>query len=179
MEMIKTMLAQRGIVDESVSIDPGEISASITKIGRIVVFQYSKDKSRVNPKDIQTASDITKQNGGDLVMLVLEYPQSDNILSIVKRSFENVQLFHAGQLLINITQHRKVPLHRVLSAEERDAVMKKFHVTNLEKLPQIDSHDTMALWCGARPGDVVEITRKSETAGATPYYRRCVADVTV
>ena len=31
----------------------------------------------------------------------------------------------------------------------------------------------------AKPGDIVEIIRKSESAGATPYYRVCVADVTL
>ena len=34
-----------------------------------------------------------------------------------------------------------------------------------------------ARWVGAKPGDIVEILRKSMTAGGTPYYRFCVASV--
>jgi DNA-directed RNA polymerase subunit H len=58
--------------------------------------------------------------------------------------------------------------------------MDKFHILNPStQMPMIDSQDMMAKWIGAKPGDIVEIMRKSETAGSTPYYRHCVADVTL
>jgi DNA-directed RNA polymerase subunit H (RpoH/RPB5) len=58
--------------------------------------------------------------------------------------------------------------------------MTQFHIQDPNvQMPLLDSQDMMARWIGAKPGDIVEITRKSETAGSTPYYRLCVADVTL
>ena len=59
-------------------------------------------------------------------------------------------------------------------------IVEKYHIKDpMNQMPMIDSQDMMARWIGAKPGDIVEIIRKSEAAGATPYYRVCVADVTL
>jgi DNA-directed RNA polymerase subunit H (RpoH/RPB5) len=62
--------------------------------------------------------------------------------------------------------------------EEILKLEKKMNITNLKsQLPWIDSQDAMAKWLGARTGDVVEISRLSESAGNSKYYRYCVSNV--
>jgi DNA-directed RNA polymerase subunit H (RpoH/RPB5) len=46
-------------------------------------------------------------------------------------------------------------------------------------MPWIDSQDIQARLIGAVPGNIVEITRHSDTVGQSVYYRYCVADVNV
>jgi len=42
------------------------------------------------------------------------------------------------------------------------------------QFPYIQSTDAIAKEIGAKPGDVVRITRRSETAGSSIYYRYVV-----
>ena len=42
------------------------------------------------------------------------------------------------------------------------------------QFPYIQSTDAIAKEVGAKPGDFVRITRSSETAGSTVYYRYVV-----
>jgi DNA-directed RNA polymerase subunit H (RpoH/RPB5) len=89
-----------------------------------------------------------------------------------------LQIFAINRLQFDITTHRKVPRHRILDQAEIEKLEKKMNITDSKtQLPWIDSQDAMAKWIGARPGDIVEILRFSESAGATAYYRYCVANV--
>jgi DNA-directed RNA polymerase subunit H len=42
------------------------------------------------------------------------------------------------------------------------------------QFPYILSTDPVAKEIGARPGDLIRVTRKSETAGSSTYYRYVV-----
>jgi len=79
-----------------------------------------------------------------------------------------------AEIKLEILKHELVPEHEVLSASDRKAVLEKFRVTK-EQLPVIMSTDPVIKQIGAKPGDVVKITRKSETAGKSVYYR-CVKE---
>lgn len=70
----------------------------------------------------------------------------------------------------DITKHDMVPKHDLLGEKERDEVLKKFGIT-LRQLPRIVDSDPMVKILNAKIGDVVKITRKSETAGEAEYYR--------
>lgn len=70
----------------------------------------------------------------------------------------------------DITKHDLVPRHELLGEKERDEVLKRFGIT-LRQLPRILDTDPMVVILGGKIGDVVRITRKSETAGEAEYYR--------
>jgi DNA-directed RNA polymerase subunit H len=74
---------------------------------------------------------------------------------------------------VNVFKHELVPAHRILSEEEKKELLKKYGVTPA-KLPKILSIDPVAKALGAKVGDVIEITRKSPTAGEAKYYRLVV-----
>ena len=73
----------------------------------------------------------------------------------------------------DIFEHDLVPLHEVVSQEERKELSKKYHAEPFQ-FPWIKSVDPIAIILGAKPGDVVRITQKSETAGKYETYRYVV-----
>jgi DNA-directed RNA polymerase subunit H (RpoH/RPB5) len=70
----------------------------------------------------------------------------------------------------DITKHDLVPKHELLNEQQREEVLKKFGIT-LRQLPRIIETDPMVKTLGGKPGDVVKITRASDTAGESVYYR--------
>ena len=65
-----------------------------------------------------------------------------------------LEKFSESELIVNITEHKLVPQHIVLSDEEMD--------------------DPIARYYGLRRGQVVKILRASETAGRYVTYRLAI-----
>jgi len=70
----------------------------------------------------------------------------------------------------SIFRHVLVPKHRILTEKEKQKLLKKYGIT-LKQLPRIGVRDPATMAINARRGDVIEMTRKSPTAGETKYYR--------
>lgn len=77
---------------------------------------------------------------------------------------------HTKEKEINILKHELVPEHRILSKEEKEKFLERFNIT-ARQLPKILITDAVVQQIGAKEGDVLEIKRKSPTAGITLYYR--------
>jgi len=75
---------------------------------------------------------------------------------------------------INVLKHELVPEQRILPDGERGKLLEKFDIT-AKQLPKILSADPVAKKMDAKIGDVLEITRKSLSAGVAVYYRLVVA----
>ncbi|MEB3845096.1 MAG: DNA-directed RNA polymerase subunit H [Desulfurococcales archaeon] len=69
-----------------------------------------------------------------------------------------------------ILEHELVPEHRILSIEEAAELLRKLGV-RASQLPMISINDPVVQLLGAKPGDIIEITRKSPTSGEAKYYR--------
>lgn len=183
LETLRIMIGRRGLdaKTERVVTDALE-KVNIYTIGGILVIFSQKDKGLLD-RDVKnfiefaTSNDYT--NGLILVALV---PPSENVLKSIKNTTKDypLQFFHIRQLQFDITTHRLVMPHRILKDDEKTEIFKRYNITNpVDQLPWIDSQDAMSKWIGARPGDVIEVTRHSDVAGTQPYYRFCVPDVNV
>jgi len=74
----------------------------------------------------------------------------------------------------NIFKHKLVPKHEILSPEEAKELLEKYRVKPYQ-LPHIKASDVVAIAIGAKPGDVLKITRNSLTAGKYISYRYVVS----
>ena len=70
----------------------------------------------------------------------------------------------------DIQKHMLVPKHEIITEDE---ILTEFGVVdyNFKNLPKIKVDDPVADSIGARPGDVLRITRESQTAGVFVTYR--------
>ena len=73
----------------------------------------------------------------------------------------------------NVLEHKHVPRHEILSAAEAKEVLKRYSIRP-EQLPRLSVIDPCSMAIGARPGDLIKITRDSEVAGEAVAYRLCV-----
>ncbi len=71
---------------------------------------------------------------------------------------------------IDILKHELVPQFKILSENEKKRILEKFGVSE-EQLPKILETDPVTTVIKAKAGDLIEIKRKSTTAGDTVYYR--------
>ena len=85
-----------------------------------------------------------------------------------------VRYFQISAIVTNPLKHMLVPLHQKVPAEEVPALLKSMYAKKTQ-LPLIRFHeDPIARMIGLIPGDVVQISRPSPTAGECILYRVCV-----
>jgi DNA-directed RNA polymerase subunit H len=71
---------------------------------------------------------------------------------------------------IDIRKHMLVPEHSKLTKKEIQELLEKYNIT-LNELPKILSIDPAIEKLNVKLGDVIKITRDSQTAGVSIYYR--------
>lgn len=76
---------------------------------------------------------------------------------------------------ILIPDHIYVPKHEIMTKEEAEKVLEKYH-TKPTEMPLIYINDPAIRQLGVKPGDMIKITRKSPTAGESIYYRYVVEE---
>lgn len=74
---------------------------------------------------------------------------------------------------LDVCRHVHVPKHEILSAEQAKEVLGQFKVVP-NQLPLIKVSDPVAKAIGAKPGQILRITRDSPTAGRAIVYRHVV-----
>jgi len=75
----------------------------------------------------------------------------------------------------DVFQHELVPKHILLKPEERKKVLEQYHIQPYQ-LPYINTSDPAARAVGAKPGDIIKVIRKSQTAGESDFYRYVVEE---
>jgi DNA-directed RNA polymerase I, II, and III subunit RPABC1 len=180
--VLKSMLALRGIVvDTPEIVTPLDDTRMYNFGGILVIFS---EKSRISESNLTSYIKFADANGFTSgTIIVSQIPPSETIVNLVREYINDpknplLQIFDIRRLQFDVMQHAKVPRHRILKQAEVSLLEKKFNIlVPKDQLPWIDSQDAIARWIGARPSDVIEIIRFSESSGATPYYRYCVANV--
>jgi DNA-directed RNA polymerase subunit H len=71
----------------------------------------------------------------------------------------------------DILNHELVPKHILLSEKEKEEVMRMYGIKKLTQLPRILKSDPVVKRLNAKPGDLIKIIRKSDTAKESIYYR--------
>ena len=181
LETLRIMFGRRKMDTntERISLE-GLENVNIYTVGNVLVIFSQKDKvlERDIEKFLRAATDNEYSNG---IVIVALSPPSENVLKVVKGyAKDRIQFFHIRQLQFDITTHRMAMPHRILTEDEKTRIFDIYKISSPEtQLPWIDSQDAMIKWIGAIPGDIIEVTRHSDTVGKTSYYRYCAEDVNV
>ena len=87
--------------------------------------------------------------------------------------FRNIHLFCIDNLSFDISLNVSVPNHVCIREnEEIKKILEKVNATE-DQMPIIFRTDPMAKLIRLCPGDICEITRKSQRCGEYKYYRIC------
>lgn len=182
LSILRILFERRKLANETKPVVTGLKDVSAYTMGDALIIFSQKDK--MLERDVNTFTGYANENDykNGVVIVSMSKP-SENLLNIIRSTVpENgfLQFFHLRELQMDITTHRMSVPHRILTPDEAKVVLEKNRVVKPEdQLPWIDSQDIQARLIGAKPGDIIEITRHSDTVGKCIYYRYCVADVNV
>jgi DNA-directed RNA polymerase subunit H len=109
-----------------------------------------------------------------------ELSKSGKKIELIKRLVENapeeelrVKVIEFMGISKKLLEHETVPNHKILDKEKIEELTKKFGIKKWQ-FPKITDKDPIVILVGAKPGNVLEIVRDSETAGTSKYYRLVV-----
>lgn len=114
------------------------------------------------------------------IIILQEYPPSITLQAVQQKDIllqENkgfIQFFLTKELMYNPMKHELVPKHKKMTEEEIKQFMDAMEIKSKNQLPFIQKQDIISRWLGLYPGDVVRITRYTETSGKYYYYRTCI-----
>ncbi|KAG7089872.1 hypothetical protein E1B28_011511 [Marasmius oreades] len=138
------------------------------------VFVFFSDEKSVGVKTMRKMLEILEQKSiqrGIIVFPGNMTPSARKVIVAMSAQYR-LEEFSESDLLVNITHHTLVPKHEVLSPEEKNILLERYRLKDTQ-LPRIQIADPVARYYGLRRGQVVKITRPSETSGRYASYRIC------
>ena len=139
------------------------------------LFVFFPEDEKVGVKPIKIYTDRMKEETVTNAILVIKgdiTPFAKQALQEMSDSFR-IEHFKESELLVDITEHMLVPEHVVLNKNEKTELLKRYRLKE-SQLPRIQPNDPVARYYGMKRGQVVKITRSSETAGRYVTYRICM-----
>ena len=139
------------------------------------LFVFLPDDDKVGVKTIKQYCEMMKEASVSHAILVVKQgvtPFAKTALQEMASTYL-IEHFRDAELLVDVTEHRLVPAHALLSPEDRQALLDRYKL-RAEQLPRIQRTDPVARFYGLKVGDVVKIVRPSETAGRYVTYRVCI-----
>nr|PNR27798.1 hypothetical protein PHYPA_029950 [Physcomitrium patens] len=133
-------------------------------------------KGRVGLKTIKTCKKRMKRENVPRAVFVVQQhitPLSKQYISRKAQKY-HLEVFLEPEFLVNITECYLVPLHEILTPEEKNTLLERYTEGNpvmLVLLPWMQHNDPVARYYGINPGQVVKIIQSSETAGRYVTYR--------
>ncbi|KIJ52613.1 hypothetical protein M422DRAFT_26186 [Sphaerobolus stellatus SS14] len=138
------------------------------------IFVFFTEEKSVGVKTMRKFLGILDEksiNRGIIVFPGNMTPSARKVIVAMSQTYV-LEEFSEADLLVNITHHMLVPKHEVLSPEEKKALLDRYRLKETQ-LPRIQLADPVARYYGLRRGQVVKITRPSETSGRYASYRIC------
>ncbi|CCA68877.1 probable 25 kD subunit of DNA-directed RNA polymerases I, II and III [Serendipita indica DSM 11827] len=190
---IHELVRDRGyaVADEEINMTLDEFKQQFARAGSVVdraslgfwahlrndpatsIYVYFCDERSVGVQHMKKLLGILDEK--NIVRGIIIYP---NVLTPAARKVltgmpqYQLEEFAETELLVNITQHTLVPQHEILSPEQKRLLLERYRLKETQ-LPRIQLGDPVARYYGLRRGQVVKITRPSETAGRYASYRIC------
>ncbi|KAF7307431.1 DNA-directed RNA polymerase RPB5 subunit [Mycena indigotica] len=138
------------------------------------IFIFFSDERNVGVKTMRKLLSILEEKTISRGVIIFPLTMTSAARKVITAMAQQYRLeeFSESDLLVNITHHTLVPRHDVLSLEEKKQLLEKYRLKETQ-LPRIQVADPVARYYGLRRGQVVKITRPSETSGRYASYRIC------
>mmetsp|Transcript_3151 Transcript_3151/g.3026 ORF Transcript_3151/g.3026 Transcript_3151/m.3026 type:complete len:222 (-) Transcript_3151:312-977(-) len=139
------------------------------------LFVFFPEDEKVGVKPIKIYTDRMREESVSNAILILRVditPFAKQAVQEMSDSFR-IEHFKEAELLIDITEHTLVPDHEVLNLNAKQELLRRYRLKDTQ-LPRIQPNDSVARYYGMKRGQVVKITRPSETAGRYVTYRICM-----
>ncbi|CAO1637978.1 unnamed protein product [Parajaminaea phylloscopi] len=139
-----------------------------------ILIYYAEDKN-VGIKAMRSFISILEEKGiqrGILIWSEKMTAAARKVIDAMRMQFK-LEDFEEAYLLVNITHHHLVPEHKVMTQEEKKELLQRYRLKETQ-LPRIQINDPVARYFGLSRGQVVKITRASETSGRYCSYRICI-----
>jgi DNA-directed RNA polymerase subunit H len=120
---------------------------------------------------MNTLYKVMKEKDLDRAIVVTEGRYTHAVKLGAKK--KKVELLPKSFPVFDIFEHALVPFHEILTEKEKNQLLAQFKVKPYQ-MPQVKSGDPAVKAIGAKPGDILKITRKSVTAGEHITYRYVV-----
>eukprot|EP01063_Lacrimia_lanifica_P032446 TRINITY_DN554_c0_g1_i1.p2 TRINITY_DN554_c0_g1~~TRINITY_DN554_c0_g1_i1.p2 ORF type:complete len:229 (+),score=110.40 TRINITY_DN554_c0_g1_i1:80-766(+) len=111
-------------------------------------------------------------NRAIIVSPTLPTSQAKDSIRMCERGRKIFEHFLESELLINVSKHELVPKHEPMTAKDKQTLLDNLKIKE-GQLPRIQLADPIARHYGLRKGNVVKITRQSQTAGHYVTFRLC------
>ncbi|THV02876.1 DNA-directed RNA polymerase RPB5 subunit [Dendrothele bispora CBS 962.96] len=162
--------------NSSGSVDRNQLNfftnSQVNPAEQIFVF-FSEEKS-VGVKTMRKMLSILEEKSIQRGIIVFPGNMTPSARKVIVAMAAQYRLeeFSESDLLVNIVHHTLVPRHEVLSTEDKKILLDKYRLKETQ-LPRIQLADPVARYYGLKRGQVVKITRPSETSGRYASYRIC------
>lgn len=160
---------------ENLTILAEKIDCSVDDADR-QIFVFFPNDEKVGVRPIKTICQRMKEEEVRRAIIVVKVSLTPFARTAVKemslRGFR-VEYFRDAELLVDITEHKLVPEHIVLTAPQKEELLQRYRLRP-SQLPRIQLADPVARYYGLKHQQVVKIIRPSETAGRYITYRICV-----
>lgn len=174
-------------IDSMLGGTPPKISSDVNpldiylenKNNKILIKFIVNQKLRINNLTNLVEDIITTQLSENDTLIIITHDKITNEIfdeyleTIYQKHNIFIQLFWIETLMVNITHHKLVPNHSIVSNEEKEQLLQKYNLVSHSQLPIIMKNDPVAKYYGGKRGDVFKIIRPSETAGEYVTYRFC------
>jgi DNA-directed RNA polymerase I, II, and III subunit RPABC1 len=177
MENVLKMLERRGLIN-SWSDNLKKISTDVT--GKTIFDIEVKDKKKYSiylvgaklTSIVQgTPLDEYLSNNLDIHKIVIAKDVAKKVVKQIVVDYTNAEFFFESEMMEDIPSKVFIPVHQLISQEEKAELLNKF---SEQELARIFLTDMMSRYYGAKIGDIFRIIRPSFTAGKNVFYRRVV-----
>lgn len=174
---------------KKINYDIDSLDMMLEKDGNKLLVKYilsERVKSSNIEKLVDTIYEDTLTGNDTLILITKDYVLKTRDSNKQKSSLEEflsqkyltqnkfIQIFWLNALLFDITESELTPSYTILTDEEKQEVLDRYHVTE-DKIENVLFTDPLANFYGVKIGNMVKAVEVSETNGFNTFYKLCIA----
>jgi DNA-directed RNA polymerase subunit H (RpoH/RPB5) len=180
---LKTILDMLNDRNIQIKLDSNAISDILSSNINKILFEVVLDdikliyylNSKFKWSELKKTFENEDNQDYKLIILIIRDKISQSNMKIINALNLNIQIFDIKELQFNITKHVLVPKHELITDPiEIKNILEEYSIKTKFQLPIILKNDPVAKYYNLVNGDIVKITRFSQSSGEYIGYRCCL-----